>query len=48
MREKITIDDLGKNNLAGYTELILQKLLEEQGQRKVTQWEQLRSLQLYI
>ena len=25
MREKITIDDLGKNNLAGYTELILQK-----------------------
>ena len=48
MREKITIDDLGKNNLAGYTELILQKLLEEQEQRKVIQWEQLRSLQLYI
>lgn len=34
MREKITIDDLGKNNLAGYTELILQKTPRRTGAKK--------------
>ena len=34
MREKITIDDLGKNSLAGYTELILQKTPRRTGAKK--------------
>ena len=34
MREKITIDDLGKNNLAGYTELVLQKTPRRTGAKK--------------
>ena len=34
MREKITIDDLRKNNLAGYTELVLQKTPRRTGAKK--------------
>lgn len=34
MKEKITIDDLGKNNLAGYTELILHKTPRRTGAKK--------------
>lgn len=34
MKEKITADDLGKNNLAGYTELIIQKTPRRTGAKK--------------
>ena len=34
LKEKVTIDDLGKNNLAGYTELILEKFPKRTSAKK--------------